>query len=385
MLFQTLVQRKLDDGYDRTLVDRRAPQPPYFLQAEDQFPTDGEREIFIKKIYSASASLPRRGAVVMAPGLAANANLFRTDDRGEILHLNHNRSFANLLASEGFTVYLYHPGYTERVHNRFVATHCPQSIHFRKRYQTPPNLDFSYLADKEIPLVLKHACEDFGNPWVSWVGFSMGGMLMYAYLSKNEDLRVRNVVTIGSPVSLNELFLRIAPYTNMVSQALEMEERTFLGTAAGGLVPVTRLIRKFPASVVRYNPFFMFLWNPFNIRAKTVKTILGNIMEPIPAALHASLRTMVGEGVNSRMYSPEMIRKMRKANREHTNFLFFFGQYDLMARPDSVLLAHEIITPKVPENLKGVPATGHLDLVVGENAMQKVWRPTCRWLRDHLE
>lgn len=37
------------------------------------------------------------------------------------------------LAAEGFDVYLYHPGYTDRVHNRYLSRHCPRSIHYQKR------------------------------------------------------------------------------------------------------------------------------------------------------------------------------------------------------------------------------------------------------------
>ncbi len=385
MFFQSVIQKTLEDGYEGALLDQKAPQPPYFLRAEDRFARDGDREIFIKKIVSESKALPRLGPVIMAPGLATNANLFRMDDRGQTLYLNHNRSFANFLASEGFTVYLYHPGFTERVHNRYVSAHCPESIFYKKHYAAPEDLDFSCLVDHEVPLVLSHVCADSGSDRVSWVGFSLGGMIMYAHLANREDRRVANVVTIGSPVNLNRLFIRIIPYTNMASQALRMEERSLLNTAAAGAAPVTRMIRKLPGSVLRYNPLLMFMWNPFNIHPRTVKTVLGQIVEPIPPRLHSSLKTMVGEGVASRMYSPDLIKRMRAANRDHAKFLFFFGQYDVVARPDSVLLAHEIITPKNPENLKSVPATGHLDLVVGENSMQKVWRPTARWLRDRRE
>ncbi|MBU2488158.1 MAG: alpha/beta hydrolase [Proteobacteria bacterium] len=385
VLFQSVIKKTLENGYEGALVDQQAPQPPYFLRAEDQFARDGDREIFIKKIHSESKSLPRRGAVILAPGLATNANLFRMDDRGQTLYLNHNRSFANFLASEGFTVYLYHPGFTERVHNRYVSSHCPDSIHYKKTYITPPDLDFSGLVDREVPMVVEHACADSDTDRVTWVGFSLGGMLMYAHLANREDRRVANVVTIGSPVNLNNLFIRIIPYTNLANRALGMEERSLLNTAAAGVAPVTRLIRKLPGPILRYNPFLMFLWNPFNIHARTVKTVLGQIVEPIPPKLHASLKAMIGEGVASRMYSPDLIKRMRAANRDHAKFLFFFGQYDMVAQPDSVLLAHEIITPKNPENLKSVPATGHLDLMVGQNAMQKVWRPTCRWLREQEE
>ena len=91
----------------RTLVDKSSPKPPFYLASEDLFVKKDEREIFLKHIYSVSEEIPNLGAVIMSPGVCSNANLFRMDESGNCLSLDHNKSFANLLASEGFQVYLY--------------------------------------------------------------------------------------------------------------------------------------------------------------------------------------------------------------------------------------------------------------------------------------
>ena len=117
----------------KPLIDQMPPVAPYFLAGEDLFVQKAQTEIYVKHLFSKAEILPRLGPVIMSPGICCNANVFRIDTRGGCLSLAHNRSFANLLAAEGFDVYLYHPGYTDRVHNRYLSRHCPRSIHYQKR------------------------------------------------------------------------------------------------------------------------------------------------------------------------------------------------------------------------------------------------------------
>jgi len=165
--------------------DHRKPCPPYFLK-ENLFVRSGEREIFIKKIHSVSSQIPKLGSVVMAPGIACNANLFRISDKGDILGMNHNRSFANYLASKGFEVYLYHPGYTERTHNRYVCKHCKESIWYGRRFKIPSNLSFVELVEMELPAVVDFVVDHSKRKFISWIGFSMGGIEFCAYFEYAE-------------------------------------------------------------------------------------------------------------------------------------------------------------------------------------------------------
>ena len=126
-------------GRKRPLIDQQPPKAPYFLAAEDLFLQKEGKEIYVKHIFSVSEDIPKYGPVVMSPGLCSNANLFRVDKKGRCLALNHNQSFANLLASEGFDVYLYHPGYSERVQNRYVSRHCKDSIYYKNATECRPN------------------------------------------------------------------------------------------------------------------------------------------------------------------------------------------------------------------------------------------------------
>ncbi|MBI9076306.1 MAG: alpha/beta fold hydrolase [Desulfatibacillum sp.] len=363
------------------LVDRGTPKPPHYLIAQDLFARKGSREIFIKKIFSARGGIQRRGPVILCPGIATNANLYRMDDMGGFLSLENNRSFATHLASEGFTVYCFHPGYSQRVYNRYVSKHCRQSMYYGKIRKTPSSLDFVELVDREVPLVLERVRRDSGSSHISWIGYSLGGMLMYTYLAKTLDPSVKNVVTIGSPITLHQIFIRFLPMLNWVTSALGFEESSFVGTVSQNFVPITRAIRRIPGPILKYNPIAApLLWNPFNMSALAAKTLLGKVVEPVPNSLQKSISTMISQGLSCNQYGPELVKSMGYIRKNKTRFLFFYGGNDVIAPPDTVLLAHEIITPTDSGNLIGVHSAGHVDMIIGENAREQVWLPASNWL-----
>jgi pimeloyl-ACP methyl ester carboxylesterase len=362
-------------------LDKVMPSPPYYLMGQDLLCTDRNHEIFIKRIFSIKPK-KRYGAVILAPGIATNGNLYRIDTDGNCLLLNHNRSFANLLAAEGFDVYIYHPRYTERVYNRYVTRYCKNSIFFDQVYKAPSELTFLELANAEIPQLIQFVVNHSGCEHISWIGYSLGGMLIYAYCMENDDPYIRNIITIGSPITFNQLFIRVIPYMNWASKALGLEEKSFLGTLSENLVPLTRMIRNLPEWLVRFNIIAPFLFNPFNINGATVKTLLGKIIEPIPSSLENCFSGFIEKGYPSEQnYAFHYLKSLRRLQKQDKQFLFFYGPYDVLAPPDSVFLAHEIISPDYP-NLIKVPAAGHLDLIVGLNSRHYLWLPIVEWLKD---
>lgn len=366
----------------RSLVDRTAPEAPYYLKAEDLFIDAGEREIFIKRIFSASDDIVRYGPVIMSPGISSNANLFRIDDGGRYLSLAHNRSFANLLASAGFDVYLYHPGYSDRVINRYVSRHCRQSTYYKKRYRVPQNYSYSDLINNEAPAVVDFVSRHSRSKSLSWVGYSLGGMVAYSYLSKNPGNPIKNLVTIGSPMALNQIFFRFIPFINFMSSMLGFEEDTVLGNLSQNMVPLTRTIRALPDWFVRFNLITPYLGNPLNIKNRTIKTLLGHIVEPMPKGLQKFFSRFIEQGHNSREKYITYLEQLRRLKRSRKNFLFFYGVRDVIATPESIFLAREIISPNDPYNLVAVPTAGHIDLIIGTNSPERVWKPTVEWLKE---
>jgi pimeloyl-ACP methyl ester carboxylesterase len=366
----------------RPLVDKSSPKPPFYLVGEDLFVKKDGREIFLKHIHSVSSEIPNLGPVIMSPGVCTNANLFRMDESGGFLTLDHNRSFANLLASAGFHVYLHHPGFTDRVHNRYVSRHCNESIYYRKRYRVSAKFSYKDLVDFEVPLVIDFVCRHSGKKNVDWIGYSLGGMIAYSFLSKNRTSPIRNLITIGAPMSLNQLLFRfVVPFINLTSKSLGFEEDALLGNIAQNLVPLTRGIRALPNWVVRFNLLTPFLCNPLNMNNNMIKIILGQIVEPMPKGLERFISRFGQQGYSSREEFVVYLNNLRQLKKTSKRFLFFYGTNDMIATPESVFLARETIFPDDPDNLVGVPAAGHIDLILGKNAFEKVWKPSLEWLK----
>ncbi|MBF0225428.1 MAG: alpha/beta fold hydrolase [Desulfobacterales bacterium] len=387
LLFSIIYKKKylglLQDIFEKNeLVDHKDPSPPYYLKAEDLFVQNYGKEIFIKKLYSISKTIQKRGTVILAPGIATNGNIYRVTIDGELLTLDHNKSFANFLAAEGFTVYIYNPGYTERIYNRYVSKYCSQSIYFNRRYSPPSDLNFTELVDLELPMLINFVEEDSGDENLSWIGYSLGCMLMYSYLSRQSDDRIKNIVSIGSPISLNQMFIKIVPFANALSKALGFEETALLGALSENIVPLTRLIRILPSSLIQYNPFSFIFFNPRNMFTNTVKALLGKIIEPIPSGLEQCFSNIIHYGFTSKLNYTNYLVDLRRLRKINKNFLFFLGESDTFASPDSVCLAHEIISPNNTKNLLSIPSTGHLDLIIGKNAFEKVWLPSIKWLKE---
>ncbi|PIP41405.1 MAG: hypothetical protein COX19_03635 [Desulfobacterales bacterium CG23_combo_of_CG06-09_8_20_14_all_51_8] len=367
---------------NRPLIDQKTPEAPYFLAAEDLFVQKTQTEIYLKHIFSTAKDLPGYGPVIMSPGICSNANIFRMDARGRCLSLAHNNSFANLLAAEGFDVYLYHPGYSDRVHNRYVSRHCPGSVYYKKRYRVSPGYSYGDLINMEAPAVVAFVCEHSGRRELSWIGYSLGGMIAYSYLSKHPTNPIKNLITIGSPMALNQIFFRFIPFINFASKILGAEEDSLLGNLSQNMVPLTRTIRALPDWFVRFNLISPYLFNPLNITNATVKTMLGSIIEPMPRELQKFFSNFIQKGYSSQEKFTRYLHQLRRLKRTRKNFLFFYGAGDIIATPESVFLAREIISPNDPYNLVGVPNTGHVDLVVGKNAFEQVWKPALEWLKD---
>jgi pimeloyl-ACP methyl ester carboxylesterase len=367
----------------RQLIDKKPPEAPYFLAGNDLFVKQNGREIFIKHIFSVSKDLPKYGPVIMSPGLSTNANLFRIDDKGKILALDHNRSFANLLASAGFDVYLYHPGYCDRVHNRYVSHHCSQSIYYQNRYRVSPTFGYGDMINVEVPAVIDFVCEHSRAKTVSWIGYSLGAMIAYSYLSKNLTSPIKNLITIGGPMALNQIFFRFIPFINLISRMLGFEEDAVLGNLSQNMVPLTRTIRALPDWFVRFNLLTPFLCNPLNITNATIKTLLGNIVEPMPKGLQKFFSQFIKRGYSPQEKFTTYLDRLRQLKETQKNFLFFYGKNDLIATPESVFLAREIISPNDPNNLIPVPNAGHVDLVVGKNSFENVWKPSLEWLKEN--
>jgi len=368
----------------KRLIDAKGPYPPFGLRARNFFVKQhlAGPPIFMKKIYSEDQK--QKGAVVMAPGIASNANLFRVRVNGEALTLDHDESFANLLAASGYTVYLFHPSYCERVINRYVIRHCKTGNLYGEQYRAPYDLTFDRIVEDEVPFVVDAAFKDCGEKPISWIGFSLGGMLMYAYLPEDTNGQIKNVVTIGSPVSLENTVGSIIYGINSISGYLGLEEKLMTDSITNNLVPLTNTLSLLPGWILRYNPILALIINPTNISNQCTKSLFNKVVEPIPAGLERSFVQIIKSGrFVSLDKDVDYLQRMQDLDSSDRNFLFIHGEKDLLVSKKSVEAAHDALTPNDPNNICEVAGAGHDDLAVGITSEVEVWQTALNWLDEH--
>ena len=133
-------------------------------------------------------------------------------------------SFVDYLALNGFDVYVAEL----RGHGK--------SLHLKERY----NWNVQTFLDFDMPAIVNKVLEESGQKQLFWIGHSMGGMLLLAYLISaglNKDSAlydaslIRGGITVGSPVQFNQpslialaslykataLFYRACPISRRIS------------------------------------------------------------------------------------------------------------------------------------------------------------------------
>ena len=64
---------------------------------------------------------------------------------------------------------------------------------------------FEDYLDRDLPATIDYVQRATGKEQVTWIGHSMGGMLIFAYLGKYGQQEVDKIVTLGSPVEFEPL------------------------------------------------------------------------------------------------------------------------------------------------------------------------------------
>lgn len=226
---------------------------------------------------------------------------------------------------------------------------------------------FEHMVEHDLPLAIETILERTGAARVDYIGFSMGGMLLYAALGNTigEDV-VRRVVIVGSPI--------------LISPPGGIRLPHWLGHLPVWLVPTLRLrflaALSAPTAEWLRTPLHRVMVNPDNIERGDSRRAMVNLVADIPGPLnldfarwafeHAGALVVDGQGVLERLEGVA------------TPALFFAGAADRVAPPRSVEEAYEHWGVRSPGIVKqfvllgreaGAAADyGHGDLAIGRNA-----------------
>jgi pimeloyl-ACP methyl ester carboxylesterase len=288
--------------------------------------------------------------VLLCHGLAMNRRAFA---------LLPERSFAHALAATGRDVWaLELRGASEGRH--------PRSL----RLAT-----FDTYARIDVPLALAQVRAITGAAEVDWVGFSMGGMLAYAHLGARGGAGVRRLVTIGSPVHFHGLPIRrgvgLAPLLFAPARLLVRTPFRFLSLLAAPLIwsGVPRAMSQ-GLRGDHYN-------------SASLRRVMANALADVPMGVSIQFVRWIREGCfDSDDHADDYFGGL---GRVRVPTLVIAGSRDRLALPDAVLEAARRIPAPSASRVVG-KETGatrnydHLDLILGDRAVEEVFPLVRRWL-----
>jgi predicted alpha/beta hydrolase len=300
-----------------------------------------------------------RGAapVILCGGYACNRHF---------MDLDAEYSLARYLAAVGFDAWV--------VELRGRGESRPTGVCARPRTWT-----FDDLATFDVPAAIAHVTGTTGRATM-WVGHSMGGLVLYAYLGQQREPapRLRAGVTLASPV--------VFPAT---SSTLFREIGSSLLALPFGETVYQRWVLGALWVLIGWSPAIGIGMNPTNVDRAVVGPALRRSLGNVPRAKLQQLARWASEGVFCSFDGTVDYRAALAGVT--TPLLLIAGSADRVATPAAVRRALDHLPEETTSyrefgRAHGHSAdSGHVDLVLGRGARHEVFPAIAEWLVAQVE
>lgn len=239
---------------------------------------------------------------------------------------------------------------------------------------------FDAMVAHDLPAAARTVRARTGHATVDYVGFSMGGMLLYAALGRTLPVaEVRRAAFVGSP---GRIELPLAPL-----RVLRFLPRWLIPRLR--LRVLSRLIA-FGAEWVPHTPLHRIVYNPRNLPRGVAAAALVNMIEDLPGPLLADFAAWAFGDGEIRVSGERALDGLRGVQLPVT---FFAGAADVLASPAAVRAAYEAWGADVPGFIgkqlhvigvaHGSSADyGHGDLAIGTEVAREVFEPVVAFLAE---
>jgi poly(3-hydroxyalkanoate) synthetase len=236
--------------------------------------------------------------------------------------------------------------------------------------------DFDAFWKEDLPAALAKVIEVSGAPQVDWVGHSMGGMVIYAYLAAGGE-GIGAAVTMGSPTRMD-----YGTGTDRLLSVLSplLPRRGAFPSALGAALAAPW------QGAVDDGPFQRLFYDPANTRIDVWQRLMAYGTADVSFGVARQLTQMTRDG---KFTSGDGKIDFRAGLAEvKTPVLVVAGRKDHIALTPAVRDAYRALGgPKewlLVSVANGAHAEyGHMDLVIGEHAPADVWTPVLDFLDRH--
>ena len=235
----------------------------------------------------------------------------------------------------------------------------------------------------DAPAVISFVKAKTGAQKVHWVGHSMGGMIMFAYLSTNPQQAEKDVdtfVAVSVPMAMFHPLNKAMQVQVDNARALKAGNM-FVSTSYDAFV--AKVLGKLAPPTVSETLFL----NRDNVEDGVLRRLAQWAQESISPGQLDQLFVLAAE--------EEFYSKDRKTNytsmlnRVTTPTFFLVGQLDNMATVGAVKFAHRQVASqdkayRLFAKINGNKADyGHDDIIIGKHAREEVYPKITKWLKAH--
>lgn len=246
----------------------------------------------------------------------------------------------------------------------------------RWRGRGQARVSFAAMTRHDVPLAIRTVLERTGSPRLDYVGFSMGGMLLYAGLGRQVPASaIRRAVLVGAPGRI----------------AAPVRVPRWLGRIPRRLVPTLRLrlLALGFAFASEWYPTLLhrLLINVRNLSPGMTRLALANVIADIPWPLHAEFLSWASEGGVVRVGGEPVLEGCA---RVAVPALFVAGSADRVAPLEAVREAFDTWAADFPDTPKRLVVLGrdlgasqdygHGDLALGAQVARELFEPIARFL-----
>ena len=280
--------------------------------------------------------------------------------------LNDEYSFPSYIAAKGFDTYV--------VELRGSGQSMQPGLFDEKSY----DYSFDDYVLKDLPAAIDFVASRSDTGQVHWMGHSMGSMVMYAYLQRVGQDKIRSVTAVGSPPKLFEgndslgRGISLFPVVDFVYDELP-----------SGLLVRTVAPLAYPGVIAPQH----VLWNYDNLDPDVARQTGAHAVDNLSSQV---VRQLVAGRDKGYLTSADGLYNYTDGMKKIEVPIFFVvGILDQMAPPSVMVEAFRKVSSKekrieILSSANGYAHDyGHVDLVLGKTAPREVFPLLEQWLAEH--
>ncbi len=230
----------------------------------------------------------------------------------------------------------------------------------------------------DLPAVIDFVRSQTGKEKVTWIGHSMGGMAMFAYLTsgdKEQTDMIANFIALGAPVLMPQ------PPEKFVSTLEEMPEWAL------------KINAKYPAKSVAIaapsleTPLDVMYYNKDNMDPQRIARMYANVMDNFQLGVIRQMKILIKSGEFKSHDGKYNYRK--NLSKITCPVLFVAAKCDALGTPMSLNSSYMEVSSQDKSYLLLSRANGyrinygHCDMIMGKHARKEVFPYLLDWLSKH--